>query len=391
MNTTYKLQLETLSPIHIGAGQEKYWQRGLDYYYKDKKIYILNQKKILLSLSPQERSNFNARVSTGKGADFLSEFFSRNKPSDFSDFVFHSDLYPQDDIRSFIRNGTGQPYIPGSSLKGAIRSAIFSHIYRNESKRTNIYNERDVFGDITNNLMHFIQVSDSLVNQKDLNIFHTKTFNLQNNAGDWKAGWKHKNGTTPFFSSNEFVFTYEAIDIDSKLLNPISISFDSDLIGYIKKTQSKLPNFISTFDNAEPIRRLFSIINENTKSYLEKEIEFFEKFADNNPDNNSITEKIIDLINEYILSEIDEKNDTCVLRFGQGSGFYSITGDWRFENHWETIYEPDKLNLRWNNKTRSKEPTHYKSRKTIFKFEKEEDSKEDLLVFDLFGFVKLSI
>jgi len=383
MNTTYKLQLETLSPIHIGAGQEKYWQRGLDYYYKDKKVYILNQKKILLNLSPQERSNFNTKVSTGKGVEFLDLFFSKNNLIDYSDFVYESSIPPQDDIRTHIRNGMGKPYIPGSSLKGAIRSAIFNHIINQERIPIRINDERegrerfkkpnelekDVFGDITNNLMHFIQVSDIVVPQDYLSIQHTKTFNLFNVSGEWQGGWKHalRGDNNSKFKNNGFVFSYETIMPDVEIPTSLSVSFDTDFLKLKSKNKST-PRFINIFDDVNPIESVFEIINNYTKTYIKREIDFYNAY----PDDNRSNEFFIEILNECVLNKIPDSKEGCVFRFAHGSGFHSITGDWRFENHLSTVKKPDM-------------GKRYKSRKTIF------DYDDEGILFDLFGFIKLTL
>lgn len=383
MNTTYKLQLETLSPIHIGAGQEKYWQKGLDYYYKGRKVYILNQKKILLSLSPQERSNFNAKVSTGKGGEFLNLFFSNKDPHDFSDFVYESSIAPQDDIRTHIRNGMGQPYIPGSSLKGAIRSAIFNHILKKERMSLKKYDDReggerfkkpnelekDVFGDITNNLMHFIQVSDIIIPQEYLCVQHAKTFNLYNDKGDWQGGWKHalRGDTNSEFKRTGFVFSYECIGPEVEISTPLTVSFDTDLLK-LKSLKNSNPKFVSLFQYDDPISKLFDLLNKHTVAYLKQEMEFFNNY----PDSSEGGKAIVGFL-QFILNELEDLKSGCIFRFGHGIGFHSITGDWKFDDHLSTINKPDIGGKR------------YKSRKTIF------DVDEDGTLFDLFGFVKLKL
>jgi hypothetical protein len=60
-----------------------------------------------------------------------------------------------------------------------------------------------------------------------------------------------------------------------------------------------------------------------------------------------------------------------------GSGFHGITGDWRFDNHTETIEKPDTKNMVYDQTTRQKVPARYKSRKVAG--------------VELMGFVKLHL
>lgn len=384
MNTSYKLKMQTLSPVHIGAGSEKYWQKGLDYFYKSKKLFILNQKKIFMGLSPQERSQWNSSMAAGKGGEFLERYFSGRKPEDYSDFVYDCSIFPQDDIRSIIRNGMGQPYIPGSSIKGAIRSALFSHFFhemniplfkfdqregRDRPKGADEL-EKDIFGDISNNLMHFLQVSDVSVDQKHTGVFQTKTFNLHNEQGTWLGGWKHalRGDNTTEFSPKGFVFTYECIQPDITIAQPLILSFDTDLMK-LQQRKNNNHEFFSLFLSDNPLEELFKIINRFTVRYIEREIEFFREF----PDDSQGNEAFIELLQENILKSISGNNNSCVFRFAHGAGFHSITGDWKFNNHLETIEKPDAGSKR------------YKSRKTVF------DIDEDEYVFDLLGFIKLTL
>jgi CRISPR/Cas system CSM-associated protein Csm5 (group 7 of RAMP superfamily) len=62
------------------------------------------------------------------------------------------------DIKSFIKNElTNKPIIPGSSLKGAVRSVILEYLL--QGKKPQRLNEKDYFGDSNkgDELMRFIK------------------------------------------------------------------------------------------------------------------------------------------------------------------------------------------------------------------------------------------
>jgi len=387
-NKSYQLKVSVLTPLHVGSDSEKFWQNHVDYYYKEssKTLFVINTKKVFAALTPRELSDWTAKMTTGKIAEFNQQFFKSNNPEDFSDFDYKIESSPKDFIRTFTRNGMGKPYIPGSSIKGAIRSALFDHIYHNKNIANKIGNqfrpndiEKLAFGDITNNLMHFLQVFDVQVSQKSMMLLHTKTFNLiEGRGGDWEGGWKHGDRSDNKFKKDGFVFTYECLK-PVNLKTSLTLTVDSDLIKY-KGDKNMNPEFVDLFQGEDPIRKLFKIINQHTENYIDKEIGFFNNF----PNDDGDSEYFSDLLTE-LKSRINSEPEACFLRLGQGSGFHSITGDWRFENHIDTISEPDEKNQRRDRNTRENEGTRYKSRKVTF------TSDEDGLYFNLLGFIKLTI
>ncbi|MDD2324118.1 MAG: hypothetical protein PHQ69_10970, partial [Bacteroidales bacterium] len=46
MNKVYKINIQTLTPVHIGAGQEKDLVEGADFIRHEKKLHFLNTRKI---------------------------------------------------------------------------------------------------------------------------------------------------------------------------------------------------------------------------------------------------------------------------------------------------------------------------------------------------------
>jgi CRISPR/Cas system CSM-associated protein Csm5 (group 7 of RAMP superfamily) len=46
LNKKYLLQMEVLTPLHVGAGAEKDWVQGSDFVVHDGKVKILNLHKV---------------------------------------------------------------------------------------------------------------------------------------------------------------------------------------------------------------------------------------------------------------------------------------------------------------------------------------------------------
>lgn len=319
VNNKYNIEIEVLSPLSIGAGAEKDWVRGIDFVVYNGKAYKLSLKKMLnAGLSVDELSG----LFSSKNEDAIISKLKGNLES-VSDRIMNIPVLSDNDIKVFVENQlSGDPIIPGSSLKGAIRSVLFNYL-EGKSK-----DGSEVFGSSTkgDDFMRFIKFSDSSFEHTEL--INSKIFNLQNNGG-WKGGWKHGSShTNDHFRNQGFNTLYEC-------LVPHEIGYSSlmlceRLFENFEKNK-KTSNLNKNADKKRPIlkeglSRLFSIINKYTKDYLKKERDFFIKYSTDK------TDRIVSFI-DAILDKIPADNSYCILKMAAGSGFHSITGDWQHDDY----------------------------------------------------------
>jgi len=400
LNKNYNVKIQIISPVHIGAGGDKDWFPGFHYFaVKNETVYVVSLEKIFAQLPESEyyaASNFFSQEQ--KWNEVIQFCKSRNIVlSKAIEHKFEIEVAPENEIKTLIRTGMGNPYIPGSSLKGAIRSALFGYLYSTEedlknfadtkidqlkekdkpSKRDISFASGDIdkkaFGEINTGLMRLIHVGDAVF--KNTELAPVKIANRF--SFDMKQGWKHAaDKTTGKFSNSGFVNTLEILDENEEA--EFRISFADEVFRLIEKYEkgknAKFSNVLIN-DVDDPLSKLFEIINKYTRTLLNREIDYFK----NNPNNDS--ETIIEFLEDY-LDEIPDNNRSCLLRVGAGSGFHSITGDWRFEEHTSTLDKSDEDTL---NIIRGR-ASRYKSRKLVFG-EAEED---EAYVFLPMGFVKLS-
>lgn len=119
--SVYRATLQTLSPVHIGDGNEL--RQGFDFVTRGNVTYRLNEDAILRAkenlLRPSARGEYPAPGELLKEADFenwaLFRYAMRGVPRSGK-----TDAR----MKSFIKDVYDRPYIPGSSLKGAIRTAL---------------------------------------------------------------------------------------------------------------------------------------------------------------------------------------------------------------------------------------------------------------------------
>lgn len=154
----WEMELDVCTPLFIGSGEKI---TKLDYVYQSSNgmVYMLDEAKWASFLKRARLMNdFTSKVEAlGKRFSLDSylknhrELAARLHTSDIvmelkRRGVFHEGIpayvtgkNPKD-IVTFARNGLGERYIPGSSLKGAFRTAILAYVLLNID-RTKCYNK----------------------------------------------------------------------------------------------------------------------------------------------------------------------------------------------------------------------------------------------------------
>lgn len=385
INDSREVTVEIITPVHVGAASEKLMRKGTDYFHMNDTLYFVEFNKLL-----------KAALDKGVRMDTISNLLAEGKINELQTYLFKTlkiDIDelsyniiedfshdPGGEIRPLIQTGLGVPYIPGSSIKGALRSVLFNYlndiidnktinewVFDKELNRK-VEKERDIrdnelenflLGKFDQSVMRYIRIFDAFFGFEDTGIFDIYLFNLYRKGSKWESDWKEK-----FKIVAECFYPSTTSTFRLSLAKPLA-----DIINnkYHKSTQ--LPKHLSDVLPQNPFEHLFKIINNYTRTHLQREIDFFKNY-DEAPDTDLIIEKLEGLM------QYTEGSKTCLLRMAYGSGFHGITGDWRFKNHQTTINQPDEKNLVWNQTERRRMPAHYKSRRVVGE--------------DLMGFIKLS-
>lgn len=168
--TVYDLSLTTLSPLHIGDGDEL--RQSFDFLVHQGRTYRLNVDAILAAfsarLAPDRAGNYPLPGSLLTPADLDNADFFR-----YSLAGFPRSSKTDARIKSCIKDVHDCAYIPGSSLKGALRTALAwngwsevnPRLDRNAIGRSRSWAgqqlERKLFGpDPNHDLLRALQVSD---------------------------------------------------------------------------------------------------------------------------------------------------------------------------------------------------------------------------------------
>lgn len=319
-----KCSMKLLSPLHVGNGNEL---KMIDFYLDKKKgeIKFINFEKFI-DFCLEKGIDLNKEIHKNEyktGKDFsITKFMNANKidPSRFTSYAVSAKIEERDResefaIKEFVK--CGGAYIPGSSIKGAIRTALMWY-YLSESKKgkdivsygiSNWMNKKRIIGsdikkiddeisrivfgkDPHNDIFRALKVSDTnIIRLSDLEVSEVKiTGNSQ---------------SIPVYIENMKINTkglITSVEIDDILLHAKTkeINFQNhDLKDYIE------------------LKTLLKVCNEFSKRVIEKNLEYLWE----NYDCYSTIDEFDRLWNEVFKC----KENEAILHIGWGGGWYSTT------------------------------------------------------------------
>ncbi|MFH1672277.1 MAG: type III-A CRISPR-associated RAMP protein Csm5 [Pseudomonadota bacterium] len=151
----FKVRCEVLSPVHIGAG---YDIDPMSYIIKSGKLYRIALDNVVAAMDDEVRAAFETLIDKGNLIEIRK--FIANKVNADQDAVSSTEVSPEiedlyrsklGDIQNqllifpFIRTeGDKVPLIPGSSVKGAIRTAVISEMAKS-SKLPHPSENREIY------------------------------------------------------------------------------------------------------------------------------------------------------------------------------------------------------------------------------------------------------
>ncbi len=344
-----KIKLQTLTPVHIGNGE--ILKENFDYIKtKDKNgIYItpINHNKLFKCLNEKGQNvilQYTSMLQSGGGIkSFIDKLPDNEKESCYNRYIWLDTEQKNlaQELREQIYDGFGKPYIPGSSIKGAIRTVIISDLMQNQRELNLRYNA--VLGNIT----QYLQVSDVMFENGCTDALNMINLNIREN---------------PYRDESK-----------RQLVEAITKGEESYLTIKITNTQE--------FQVASSIKDLFCLINKHTQRILNNEIKFWNK-DEYIEKGGLIVKNYIDTCKELRNDITALDNNSCILRLGHANGWKFITGDWvktkaTNNEEWHNIVNRSRPN---NERNYSQYPFPKTRRINIT------DDKVNLL-----GFVKLTI
>lgn len=319
--------LKVLTPVHIGTGIE--WQPKFEYvFFKDAGVVaVMDTEKVLGILG---EDNLHQWVSCVERKESLLPLLQKRKPQlkpdDVASLTIRSSGTQEKPVKSLIRSqATGQPMLPGSSLKGAIRTAVFAELLLSNHELAKRMENLGRQGG------KFIKWDDSQLQSR----FFGRNPN-EDIFRVFRPGDAHFSGgteTSIIKSVNKYGDDYRIKESLTQVVEtiprgavaPFRISIDELVVKRSEKAKKKVLNRNVYLLN--DIKRLFSTIKAHTLRLVEDEIDYWVNSAGNPECIGIYVDEMVEIKNE-----IKACSDTeCVLRVGWGSGFRFMTGDWHGE------------------------------------------------------------
>ncbi len=134
---SYRCTLTTLSPVHVGCG-EKY-VKNLDYIVHARSLLILGKRK-LFSLLEKICDEKDVMALTESLIHRRLKEWLESKDINYREvtetkYPWNESSIPRE-IHKGIKNAWGEPIIPGSSVKGALRTAILKDLNDKDGRNT---------------------------------------------------------------------------------------------------------------------------------------------------------------------------------------------------------------------------------------------------------------
>lgn len=171
----YKVTLTTLTPLHIGTGQKLL--AGYDFVSDDRQniTYRLKVDTILDHALGQE-THLNEQILRSKPAQLVK--LEELRPAESTFVAYRLKGLPQSaEVNEQVKDVWGRLYLPGSSLKGALRTVIGRHLVGADEKLKAMLQipaearakfaddelDKVIFGSSPNrDILRALQVADSL-------------------------------------------------------------------------------------------------------------------------------------------------------------------------------------------------------------------------------------
>ncbi|MEN4007090.1 MAG: type III-A CRISPR-associated RAMP protein Csm5 [Methanobacteriaceae archaeon] len=322
-----KCSIETITPVHIGNGKDY----GPSEYYRGKStkgnpiLVKTDLNQVFTSLSEDKKDEFIQHLTdpTFQLGDYLKNVLGKKPPKikKYLAILMCKNPYI---IEEHIKTAE-KPYIPGSSIKGAIRTAMLHNIiaYKDireikkliQRNRVNFWKSQrfhDQFfsnpqkNDPKYNILKFLQVTDTGTFSYP-SIYSIVTFK----AGERRNEW--------YSRGRKIVYVYaETIGTGKKLEFEINSDYNPQLHGEL---------YLQDKEQYLHIKKIKEFLFKFSRDYINHEIDFAQKYS-------------IDFLEKFY-SKLKSKNspESPLMRIGYGSGFLSTTIGLRLKKEDPETYE----------------------------------------------------
>lgn len=291
-----KLYFRTISPVSVTTGEK--FSPYSDFVFEGGYVYFLNHEKIKEAFKQKANMDslideYVAGVATGMDNNRshfeLKNFIKNRLQNDFKAFTLR--IVPKTNsvsgkvlINEIIKSPHFQPYLPGSSLKGAFKGALFyDWLKKNPETLENLLNSLYDKGKNQETLKDFIRDIENKYSEIKL-AFADSSFAPKEAVSVYKSVRFHLKNTQKQAGVPQY---WEAISPDTLLETQLKSEFD--------------------------INEIFRCLTQLSLDANQRDIEVTEKF--DNPDSQKLLDKYLYLKNEL------EARKIC-FKLGSGKGYF---------------------------------------------------------------------
>lgn len=311
---TYKYEIEVLSPLCVSSGNKL---QSFEVAREREKVYVLDVMKMAKDKNIMKHViDFN--FSEGNN---LASFLDKRKINykKFVKYELEAAGTAWDNNRFEINElikTAGRPYIPGSSIKGAMRTSLtrkldeedvylnaLENAVRNRIADKNCDNqaEESLFGTPYTSPFRFLRVSDTdPADFRDLELTSIKVLNDVRGRIKW-----FRRGDNEERLEDGLTLYAEAFKVGTRLKGKIGLGF----VEYFKNN----PLAQNEIKNLPVIDSFVTRINEDMKRYINEELAFYKKY--NSPN-------LSEVVSFYEgLSRMKLEDNQFLLQIGFASGY----------------------------------------------------------------------
>lgn len=269
----YKVELTVLGPVFIGNGEEI---KKSEWIRSGESVYIMDQRKLVSMLESTGKLESYIRSMVKNG--FSLEYWPRENKISSRSLIgaasycldissVYNDTLKKSNIKAFIKDPYGKPYIPGSSIKGVIRNVLAgAKIVENGYPSGSVKEEIRSF---QGNSKKFLRNQSSKLEKE---IFHTSI----------KDGTKREDAVNDTMRGIRFSDS-EPIDLDClTLCQKVDVKTDGsdgnlNVIREVLKPGTKV-KFVMTIDQSETDITANEILNSTDSFYDDYRTMFLDNF-----------------------------------------------------------------------------------------------------------------
>ena len=329
-NDSLRLGLEILTPVQTGTGGNLVQQ--IDYIDQGGQVFVVDQARTFAALASGDQT-LDAVLSGARLDDLVSLAGPRHGqilPS------LHGARGVPREFRAQLKDAFLRPYLPGTALKGAIRTALFAallrqyppdayqHLLPTASTRMAAKKLSDrAFGASPNqDRLRALHVGDALFQPDDLRLADILWLNLTGRAEPYQARWRNMATRTSVHRWQDAPGLYAEM-LAPGTLAPVTLQWDGFL----------LSDPAWSGDVADPaiLPRTFAdlrdTLNAQARHRLTREIDFYRTYRQDGPLQQC----------QGLLALLEREPDAAYLQLAWGSGWRGMTGDWLAEEDRERM------------------------------------------------------